>query len=130
MQKINSEAELRTAIVQLEIRQAEEGRLLKEQFQLVYESIKPINLIRSTLKDAVASRGLKEDVLNASVGLSAGYISKAVFEGVTSSPFKKIIGTALMFGIKNVVARNPETIKTIGRFVFQHIFRKKTQISS
>lgn len=125
MQKINSETDLRNAILQLESLQAEEGRLLKEQFLLTYNSIKPINLIISTLKEATKSRELKDTIINASVGLTAGYLSKALFEIVTKSPLKKLLGTALMFGIKNLVARNPEAVKSFGQFIFKRVLRKK-----
>ena len=125
MQKINSATDLRDAILLLESKQTEEEKLLKEQFQLTYNSIKPINLIKSTLKEAVNSKDLKDNLINASVGMTVGYISKALFEGVTKSPLKKILGTVLMFGIKNIVAKNPKAVKSIGQFIFQRILRKK-----
>ena len=130
MQTINSETDLRAAILQLEMKQAEEGKLLKEQFHLAYESIKPLNIIKSTLTEAVTSRDFKDNIVNASVGMTAGYLSKVVFESVTSSPLKKIFGTALMFGIKNVVAKNPGAVKSLGQFIFKHILRKKEHIPS
>ena len=50
MQKTDLSAGLREAIVVLEKRQATEGKILKEQFMLAYESMKPINLIKNTFK--------------------------------------------------------------------------------
>jgi len=124
MQKINSETGLRDAILQLESKQADEAKMLKEQFHLAYESIKPINLIKSILKEAVASRDLLDNLLNTSVGLTAGYLSKILFQGVTKSPFKKLLGTALMFGIINVVAKNPEAVKSFGNGFLKMIMSK------
>ena len=121
MQKIVTETDLRFAILQLESRQTEERRLLKEQFLVAVESIKPINLIKNTLREAVGSDDLKDNLLNTSLGFSAGYISKILFQGATSSPLKKIIGTALMFGIKNLIAQNPEFVKSGGRAIFNYI---------
>jgi hypothetical protein len=117
MEKINSEITLRNAILQLENKQAEEGKILKEQFLVAYESIKPINLIKSTFHEVSESTDLKTNLVNTSVGLAAGYLSKALFEGVTNSPLRKLLGTALMFGITNVVAKNPEVVKTLGNGV-------------
>jgi hypothetical protein len=125
MQNIHSIIDLREAILKLEIKQAEEGILLKEQFHLAYESIKPLNLIKSTFREAVGSKDLKDEVINASVGATAGYISKAVFEVATSGPLRKILGTALMFGIKTIVARHPEAVKSIGQILFSKILRKR-----
>jgi len=125
MQNIHSITDLREAILKLEIKQAEEGILLKEQFHFAYESIKPLNLIRSTFREAVSSTDIKDEVINASVGLTAGYISKAVFEVVTRGPLKKILGTALMFGIKTIIEKNPVAVKSVGKFFFKNILRRK-----
>ncbi|MFH0894208.1 MAG: hypothetical protein V2A54_07220 [Bacteroidota bacterium] len=124
MQKINSETGLRDAILQLERKQADEAKMLNEQLHLAYESIKPINLIKSIFNEAVASRDLKDNLLNTSVGLTAGYLSKILFQGITKSPFKKLLGTALMFGITNVVAKNPEAIKSFGNGFLKMIVSK------
>jgi hypothetical protein len=114
MEKINTENELRAAIVQLETTQAVEGKILKEQFHLTYESVKPINLIKSTLKEASASTEVKDSLLNISVGLAAGYFSKKLFEGVSHEPLRKLLGTALMLGITTAVAKNPVAVKAVG----------------
>lgn len=119
MQKINSGADLKAAILQLESNQAEEGKILKEQFHLAYESIKPINLLKNVFNEIVDSQDLKNKVLNAAVGLGAGFISKKLFEGVSHGPLRKLLGTALMFGITNVVTKNPEIVKSLGNRVLE-----------
>jgi len=121
MQNIFTETDLRVAILQLEIKQAEEAKLLKAQALKAYESIKPVNLIRNTFMEAAESQDLQDNLINASVGLTAGYISKLLFQGVTNSPVKKFLGTAIMFGIKNVVAQNPEAVKSLGKGFFKII---------
>jgi hypothetical protein len=115
MRKIDSETDLRDAILQLEIQRANEGEVLKEQFYLAVDSMKPINLIKNTFKEAISSRDLKYDIVNTSVGLTAGYLSKIVFTSVLKTPLAKLFGTALMFGITSLVARNPETVKSLGK---------------
>jgi len=121
MQTIITESDLRVAILLLESRQAEESKIMKAQFLVAVESIKPINLIKSTFMEATESEDLQGNLINSSIGLSAGYISKMLFQGVSHGPLRKIIGTALMFGIKNLVAQNPETVKTGGRIFFKII---------
>jgi hypothetical protein len=121
MQTIITEDDLRIAILQLEDTQAEEGKVLKAQFLVAVESIKPINLIKSVFTEAVESEDLQRNLVNSSIGLSAGYITKVLFQGISHSPLRKILGTALMFGIKNLVAQNPEAIKTGGRIFFKTI---------
>jgi len=130
MQNIITETDLRVAILQLEIKQAEEGKVLKEQFLVTYESIKPINLIRSVFTEAAESHDLQDNLVNTTIGLSAGYLSKVLFQGISGSPIKKFLGTALMFGIKNLVAQNPEAVKTWGRIFFKivkNLLREKKE---
>ena len=124
MQQINSAAGLRDAIVQLERRQAAEGEILKEQFRLVYEGVKPLNLLKSVFMEVADSRDLKASMLNTFIGMTAGYFSKKLFESVTKSPFKKLAGNALMVGITNVVEEHPDFVFALGRGIFG-LFRKK-----
>jgi hypothetical protein len=114
MQKINSGTDIRQLILQLEIQQGVELKLLREQLHLTYESIKPINLVRNTFKEVVASEELTDNIVNTSVGLAAGYVSKTLFEKASHSPFRKLMGTALLFGVTNLVAKHPHTVKSIG----------------
>jgi len=122
MQKITSAEELRNAIVALELAQQQDGASLKAEFEVAYEQIQPINIIKSTVKDVIHSQDLKDDLINASVGMAVGYVSKTLFEGETHSPARKLMGTALMFGVSNVVTNNPEMLQAIGE-TFMDMFR-------
>lgn len=124
MQKINSDTSIKDAILELEMRQAHEGKMLKEQFNLAFESIQPINIIRNTFKEAAASDDLKEDILNTSVGLVVGYLSQKLLKNVSISPLKKLFVTALLFGITNIVAKHPETVKAFGSHLWRMIRNK------
>lgn len=125
MQQIISETDLRNAILQLESKQNNEGKQLKEQFHLVYNSMKPLNIIKSTFKAVADSQEFKDDVLTTTVGLTAGYLSKTIFEKVSHNPIKKILGSVLMFGITNIVAKNPKTIKSLGNKFLKIISSKR-----
>ena len=124
MQKITSESELRIAIMFLESQQVEQGKQLKAQVQLAYESIKPINLAISALKEVATSSELQHNLFSTSVGVGAGYISKVLFQGVTNSPLRKLLGSALMFGITNLVTKNPDVLKSLVAGIFNMIRRK------
>lgn len=125
MEKIYSEIDLNIAILLLESKLATEEKLLKEQFHLTYESIKPINIIKNIFKKATDSADLKENIINTSVGLTAGYLSKIVFETVTNSPLRKLVGSAIMFNVKNAVAHNPEVVKFLANGFLKLIGSKK-----
>lgn len=121
MQKIDSTSSLSESILELEARRAEEGKMLKEQANQAYENIKPINLIKSTFKEALAAQDLRADIINLSLGLIAGYVSKRVFSGLEDSPLKKLLGTSLQFGITLFIINNPETIQAIGNGIVNFI---------
>lgn len=127
MEQIKTQHELRAAIIRLEYQQAEEGKALKEQFQTAYQSVKPANIILNTLKDLGESSFVKDGFLNTTVGLGTGYLSKMVFQGVVKSPIKKLLGSALMFGITNVVAKNPDGIKAMAKKIFNLFGKRSTK---
>mgnify|MGYP006896872950 CR=1 FL=1 len=122
MGTITTQHELRAAILRLEIQQSEDGKALKEQFYLVYDSVKPANIILNTLKDLGDSDLVKDGILNTSVGFGTGYLSKMLFQGVVKSPIKKLLGSALMYSITNLVSKNPDVIKLMAGKIFK-LFR-------
>jgi hypothetical protein len=114
MNNINSASDLKEAILQLEGKRAEEGKLLREQFRLTYQSITPLSLIRSTIADLSESQDLKDNIVNTALGLGAGYLSKRLYQGRKSSPLKRLFGSILMFGVTNLVTKNPDIFKDLG----------------
>ena len=130
MEKITSEAGLKEAIALLEAKQANEGIMLKEQYLQAYEGMKPINLVKSTFREITASPGLKEELVNTSIGLATGYVSKLLFQGKSHSPLRKLFGTVLMFGITNTVAKNPEVVKSVGKGLLKMIIGKPNKYGS
>lgn len=128
MQNNGSKHTLRDTIDELQSRQSGEVKQLKQQFNDAYESIQPINIIKSTFKEVASSDDLKNNMLNTAIGLAVGYASEKLFENVSKNPFKKLIGTAILFGITTLVAKNPETVKALGRGLFNFIFRKSKVI--
>jgi len=130
MQNITTIAELKNTIQLLEVEQAINGELLKEQFFLTYESLKPVNILRNTMKDISSSPYLIENILGATLGLGSGYLSKKIVVGASGNIIRKLFGSVLQFGVTNLVAQHPDVIKSFGQFIFQHIFHKKDHKSS
>lgn len=123
MRKVHSESDLKSAIAHLENKQNEERKALRQQFDITYESIKPVNLLKNTLKEAASNVEIRESLFVTVVGITTGYLSKKIFIGTSHSPLKKLIGAALLFGVTNVVARHPETVKLMGRVAIKFIGR-------
>ncbi|MEP7322151.1 MAG: hypothetical protein ABI761_09535 [Saprospiraceae bacterium] len=124
MKKEDLSTELEEAIQQLEKKQAMERQLLKEQFHIAYESVKPVNLIKNTMKEIAETKDLKDHIINTALGLSAGYLSKILFVRASKNPMKKMLGNALMIGISNAVIKHPEAVKSIGIGIFRMIRNK------
>jgi hypothetical protein len=118
MQKINSAASLKNAILELEEKQVKESKMMKMQCLNALERAKPLNLIVNTFQDIThsltQSKVLKDSILSTTLGVAAGYLSKGFVENGSESPFKKILGRALMFGITNVVAQHHDTVRAFG----------------
>jgi hypothetical protein len=121
MQKITTDTSLREAIILLELKRADEEKLLREQLHITYESMKPINIIKNTYREVAVSENLKDELVNTSVGLVIGYLSKTLFESVSHSPVRKLIGTAILFGITGAVRKNPEAVKSMAKGLFNVI---------
>jgi len=124
MENISSNAELQGAIQLLEAEQAVKLKLMKEQFHLAYESLKPAKFIENTLKDIASSPHLVNKIMVTFIGLVTGYLSQKAVTSRSNSKLRKLFGYILQFGITNLVVQNPKAIKSIGQFVSQHIFQK------
>jgi hypothetical protein len=124
MQNITSSAALKDAIQLLEVEQEIKGQLLKEQLYIAYESLKPLNLLRHTLKEITSSPYMIDNISGGAMGLVSGFLSKKIFVGASGNLIRKLIGSILQFGITNVVAQNSGAIRSVGQALFHYFFHK------
>jgi hypothetical protein len=125
MQNITSAVELKDAIQLLEAEQSLKGQLLREQLFLTFESLKPVNLLKNTLKEISSTPYLIDNISGTAMGMLSGFLSKKIFVGTSGNLIRKLIGSVLQFGVTNLVAQNSETIKSVGQALIQHFFQKK-----
>lgn len=130
MQTITSSAKLKEAIQLLEVEQAIKGQALKQQFRLTYESLKPVNLILSTLNDITQSPNIMDNLLGTSAGLVSGFLSRKIFVGTSGNLFRKLVGSFLQFGVSNLVANHPGAIRSFSQLLFQVIGHKRRKSDS
>ena len=102
---------LNDAILLLQKKQADELLLLKEQFHITYQSLKPLNLIISTFQELIQTPEIKNNILNDLIGLSTGYLTKKVLVGAKANSIKNLFGTLLQFAVTNIVSKNSTEIK-------------------
>jgi hypothetical protein len=125
MRSITTSEELKAAILELELQQADEMVLLKEQYFKTKEDFKLINIIKGTFKQAVSSPDLKSDAMNAAIGFTTGIVAKKLMIGKTINPIKKLLGVIIEMAVANKVAKNADGIKSAGSSIINLLFRKK-----
>ncbi len=102
---------------------------LREAMVETIESIKPINLLKSTMKNALESSELRGGLVSAALGVTAGYLSRRLFIGSHPGPVRKLIGTLLMFGVSKVITSNSEFISKIEDKLIHLVSKKELDIS-
>jgi hypothetical protein len=123
--KITSVAELKIRILKLEFEHEIQGQLLKEEYIHLYNSLKPASLIKETLNEITSPTYVIDNLVGAIMGMLTNFISNQLTRRLDNNPFKKIISTALQFGVASFVAQHPDGIKSIGQYIFQSIFKAK-----
>jgi hypothetical protein len=124
MQNITTVAGLKDAIKVLETEQKEKEKQFREQLLLTYESLKPVNLLKNTLKELFSTSYLIKDFSDMTLGMVIGYLTKKLFIRESKSKFRKIVASVFQMGISKLIVQKAEYIRAIGEVIFQHLFRK------
>ena len=119
MKKIKNAEELKDVIAELEKKKDIDEASMKYQFQETYESYKPSNILKNTLSEVSASPKFRHNLLNVALGLGAGYLSRRLMVGRQAGLLKRVIGTAVQFGVTTLIAKkgsddNPASAKKGG----------------
>ncbi len=125
MSKISSSAELKEAIQLLEIEQKIFRQELKEHVNVIKESLRPVNLIKSTMNEVASSDYIIDNMVGTALGIGTGYISRKLILGSSANPIRKLIGSALQLAVTTVTAKKMVPATMMGRFLFKKIFGKK-----
>ena len=123
MQNINSAADLKKAIIQLELDRTVQWEFLQEQVCNTYESMKPINLIKNSLIDMASSPYLKNKVFALILNSLNKFVSKHTSKAKSDNPFKNFINNLLQVGVSNFIV-NPIALNLIKGFLVQYLFNK------
>ncbi len=126
---IKTTAHLASAIQTMETKKLEQEEGLTKQFTKTYESLNPVNIIKNTINEVANTPGVKDNLLNFSVGIGTGIITKKLMIGKSDSLLKKIIGGAIEFGVANLVTGNAGFIREKGMQALSYFIKRK-KISS
>lgn len=112
MKKLTPQARLQESILLLETQRANEEILLKAEFKDTIESLNPLNLLKSGVGEFIKSPNLKENVLDVSLSLVAGFLSKKIAFGNSQSHVKQVVGDLLQASVTSIFSKNVDAIKS------------------
>lgn len=128
MQKIDTVSELQSAIQVLESRQKEDFNNLKTEFIDLGEHIKPVNLIKEGLNQALHSPVVKRALIVAGTSIVTGFIihklvsrksgyrdntSQYSFRNTVSRQVKRASFSLFQYVIAAVISQNTDRLKQV-----------------
>ena len=113
MYNINNTHDLNEAILLLENEVDEQKGKLNNQLNELYESFKPVNVVKDVFSEVVTSDDFRSNLISATIGISTGYITKKLLFRKSSNPFKSLAGNLVQYGLANLIIHPSRTLKTI-----------------
>lgn len=130
-QQFNTGAELRIAIQQLELKQANEWTPLKEQLLATVETLKPINLLKDTVGEIFSKPGVKSTVVSTTLGLAALLAVNFFSPTKRVSQFTKLVTGAIVgFTTIRKVVNSGSQIKSVGGSLLKRLTGKQRHATS
>jgi len=97
-------------ILLLEIKRESELAGLKEELVSTFQSLKPINLIKSTIDEVTQSPEIRGGIGKAAFGMVAGFVLKKIVFGSPEGMLKKSAGAIFQTLATNITTRNSDKI--------------------
>jgi hypothetical protein len=126
MKTISPSEKLTLLILEKEAQQCYEQGELKAELKAIYENLKPINLIKNSISEAIRSPEIKDNLLNAAIGLATGFIAKKLINFRSNGLFKAIEANILQFIVAAKVTDNASDIRSFISSIFQNASTKQT----
>jgi hypothetical protein len=124
---INNATDLQAAIIELEKRKVIQESLLKEQFHETRESLKPLNMIKSSFAKLTHTPEIRDGVLKTVAGVGIGLLTKNMFLGKAIPLVKSLVGNAVEDSVQKTVKTSADTVKAYGTAIYHNLFRKKAK---
>lgn len=118
---------LKALIVAKEAEHAIQETIVREQLLVTYNSLKPLNLIKSAIQQAVSSDELQGSAGNVVMGKLSGLLIKKLIQFGSSNPLVKMSSTIVEMVVAAKVTENAEDIKAIGAIVLKKIMNHKRE---
>ncbi len=123
---ISSTADLKTEIFALEAKRLAQEEELKIQFHRTRESLTPVNLIKKAIHGITGDSAVKNNLLNATVGIGAVLATrKLLFNKLSGSIFKRVLGGLIEFGVGKAASSGTGLLKYKGLQILSSLLKKK-----
>ncbi|RYG53900.1 MAG: hypothetical protein EOO01_03100 [Chitinophagaceae bacterium] len=122
--KISSISDLDKAILELEKRKVIQESLLRAQFEATKESLKPLNLVKSSFSKLTHTPEVRDGVAKTVVGVGLGLLTKNLFLGKTYPVVRSLINNAVERSVNKGVNTGTETLKAYGKAIYNNLFKK------
>ena len=105
---------LAESILLLEAKRDLELFQLKQEFEEVRESLKPINIIKGTIKKATSSGDIKEGIGKTAIGAATGFLVKNILFRKTLNPANLLARAVVQTASIGLAATNIDKLKLKG----------------
>jgi len=112
---ITNAAQLQLKIKMLKEKEIIQRNALREVAFGTFDSLKPMNLLKSGLKQLSTVPEIKLTLLNTAVGIGAGILGKKIFLGGSKNIFKRLLGMFVQGGVTDLVANKLHPFKSNGK---------------
>ncbi|HNW71216.1 MAG TPA: hypothetical protein PKI01_12480 [Bacteroidales bacterium] len=117
MKEINSSIELRAAILQLEIRQAEQEQMLRVKYEHAIKSLNPITILKKSFKNSFSSNVKEEGAVNSFANIIGEFASTQLLKGTTNNTVKGYLGPIIKCIIVTIINQNSEFFQAFGESI-------------
>lgn len=123
MRQLNNIDDLKGAIEEMEQLQQLQKYELQQQFEITKQSLKPINIIKSSFRDFKNDPQTQNALVKSAAGVGLGLLTKNLFVGKSSSIIKNLLGGVIETGVKGLSANNKVSAYAVA--IYNNLFRKK-----
>ena len=122
--QIHTSQDLELAIIEMEKRKVVQQSILVSHFHDTYESLKPVNLIKSAFHRIIEPGDARSTLLKAAGGVGMGLLTKKLLIGKTTSVIGSLVSNALKLTASNTLYNNTDTLKAYGIAIYNNLFKK------
>lgn len=123
MRQLKNIEDLKSAIEEMEQLQQLQKVELQQQFEITKQSLKPLNIIKNSLKDFKRDPETQSALMKGAASVGLGLLTKNIFVGKSSSLIKNLLGGALETGVKGLSSN--DKVRAYAIAIYKNLFGKK-----